>query len=39
MSTIQRRHFVMGAAATAGMAGVPAWGKTIKHKPLDPVNP
>ncbi|HWM62133.1 MAG TPA: hypothetical protein VNN98_08265, partial [Rhizomicrobium sp.] len=38
----QRRHFMLTAAAATGLAAGGAtsvWGKTIKHKPLDPVNP
>jgi len=37
-----RRHFMMTAAATMAVGGLHTtelWGKTIKHKPLDPVNP
>ncbi len=39
---IQRRHFMVtagAAAATAGLQTTPLWGKTVTHKPLDPVNP
>ena len=38
----QRRHFMAAAAATVATTGLHTttlWGKTIKHKPLDPVNP
>ena len=38
----QRRHFMVAAAATMATSGLHTtalWGKTIKHKPLDPVNP
>src|SRR5258706_9508317 len=37
-----RRHFMVTAAATVAASGLHTtqlWGKTIKHKPLDPVNP
>jgi hypothetical protein len=37
-----RRHFMVTAAAavaTARLHTTQLWGKTIKHKPLDPVNP
>src|SRR5258706_7862278 len=37
-----RRHFMLTAAATVAASGLHTtalWGKTIKHKPLDPVNP
>ena len=39
---LQRRHFMVSAAAMAAAAGLHTtqlWAKTIKHKPLDPVNP
>jgi len=40
---LQRRHFIVGAAASAGLAAtagaIPAFAKAIKHQPLDPVNP
>ena len=39
----QRRHFMVAAAAaalaTSGLHTTQSWGKTIKHKSLDPVNP
>ncbi len=39
----QRRHFMQGAAAAATLAGglhtTELFGKTIRHRPLDPVNP
>lgn len=39
----QRRHFMLGAAAATTMAGglhtTQLFAKTIRHKPLDPVNP
>ena len=37
-----RRHFLMTAAASVAASGLHTtalWGKTIKHTPLDPVNP
>ena len=37
-----RRHFMVTAAAAVAASGLHTtelWGKTIKHKPLDPVNP
>ena len=41
VTTFQRRHFMLGAAAAslAGFHTTELFGKTIKHKPLDPVNP
>ena len=44
VTKFQRRHFMMGAAAatTLGATGfhtTELFGKTIRHKPLDPVNP
>ncbi|HVW73174.1 MAG TPA: sugar phosphate isomerase/epimerase [Rhizomicrobium sp.] len=40
---VQRRHFMLGAAAATVVApefvSTTVFGKTIKHKPLDPVNP
>jgi inosose dehydratase len=38
----QRRHFMVTGAAVAATAGLHTtrlWGKTVAHKPLDPVNP
>src|ERR1700758_1449276 len=40
----QRRHFMVTAAVGAatiatGLRTTELWGKTIEHKPLDPVNP
>jgi len=37
-----RRHFMVTAAAAVAASGLHStelWGKTITHKPLDPVNP
>ena len=34
-----RRHFIVGASAAAAASALPAAAKTIRHKPLDPVNP
>ncbi|HWY63665.1 MAG TPA: hypothetical protein VNX61_00540, partial [Rhizomicrobium sp.] len=37
-----RRHFMVTAAATVATTSLHTtalWAKTIKHKPLDPVNP
>ena len=34
-----RRHFIVGASAVAAASALPAAAKTIRHKPLDPVNP
>jgi inosose dehydratase len=43
VTKFQRRHFMVGAAAASLSAGsfhtTELLGKTIKHKPLDPVNP
>ena len=44
ITTFQRRHFMLGAAAATTLAATgfhttELFGKTIKHKPLDPVNP
>jgi inosose dehydratase len=44
ISKIQRRHFMLGAAAATSLAATglhttELFGKTIKHKPLDPINP
>jgi inosose dehydratase len=40
MPKLQRRHFMLTAAAAAsGLASTSVFGKTIRHKPLDPVNP
>ncbi|HEY5083647.1 MAG TPA: hypothetical protein VII48_03930, partial [Rhizomicrobium sp.] len=38
---LQRRHFMVTTAAVAacGLSTTTVLGKTIKHKPLDPVNP
>jgi inosose dehydratase len=35
----QRRHFMVTAAAAAGLAATGAFAKTIQHKGLDPKNP
>jgi sugar phosphate isomerase/epimerase len=39
--TLQRRHFVVGATSLAVTAlhSTTVFGRTIRHKPLDPVNP
>jgi inosose dehydratase len=43
LTKFQRRHFMLGAAAATTMAGglhtTQLFAKTIRHKPLDPVNP
>ena len=43
VTKFQRRHFMMGAAAATTLATgfhtTELFGKTIRHKPLDPVNP
>src|SRR3569833_895949 len=43
LTTFPRRHFMLGAAAASLAAAsfhtTQLFGKTIKHKPLDPVNP
>ena len=39
---LQRRHFMVAAAAVAATAGLHTtklWSKAVTHKPLDPVNP
>ena len=37
--TDQGRRSRIGTALASGLQTTTVWGKTIKHKPLDPVNP